>query len=291
VSALDAAYRTCQRLAREHYENFPVASRVLPRGMRPHVAALYAFARIADDLADEGTLTPDERLRQLEAWRRHLLDCAAGRPTNAGPAHDAVFLALGHTIAAHDLPVSLLEDLVSAFAQDVTVHRYETWEALFDYCRRSANPVGRLVLRMAGHRADSLDQGSDRLCSALQLTNFWQDFARDWQTGRLYLPREEFERFGAREDTLGAATLAPEWRAALAASVHRTRALFGASRSVCDGVTGRLRYELRLTWLGGVRILDRLSAGGFDPWRHRPTLGMRDAPALILDALTWAAVD
>ena len=291
MSPLDAAYRTCQRLAREHYENFPVASRVLPAHMRPHVAAIYAFARIADDFADEGTDPPAERLRRLEAWHGHLLECAAGRSSGAGPVHDAVFLALGHTIATCDLPVTLLEDLLSAFAQDVTVRRYETWDALLDYCRRSANPVGRLVLRIAGYRAEALDEASDRLCSALQLTNFWQDLARDWRAGRLYVPREESERFGAHEQALGAPTLAPEWRATLESAVRRTRELFGAARPVCDGVRGRLRYELRLTWLGGVRILDRLSTGGFDPWRQRPTLGLRDVPALMIRAMAWPAAD
>jgi squalene synthase HpnC len=287
VNALDAAYATCERLAGEHYENFPVASRVLPARLRPHVAAVYAFARIADDFADEGTIPADERLRRLDAWHGHLLDCAAGRPTHAGDAHDAVFLALGHTMATCELPATLFEDLLSAFAQDVTVHRYETWDALLDYCRRSANPVGRLVLRIAGYRSDELDQGSDRLCSALQLTNFWQDFARDWGAGRLYLPREEADRAGAREDALGTTPLAPEWRDAVEAAVCRTRMLFREGRSVCDGVTGRLRYELRLTWLGGTRILDRLAECHFDPWQHRPAIRARDVPGLAFRALTW----
>jgi squalene synthase HpnC len=200
---------------------------------------------------------------------------------------DQIFLALRHTIQTHRLPVSLFEDLISAFRQDITVRRYATWEELLDYCRRSANPIGRLVLRIAGYGDPALDRASDALCTALQLANFWQDLARDWDQGRLYVPRADLEACGAREEDLAARRLTPQWRAALARVSARTRDLFREGRRVADGVHGRLRWELRLTWLGGVRILDRLERHGFDVFRQRPALGPADAPVIVWRALAW----
>lgn len=283
---LGDAYDACRRIARRHYENFPVAW-LVPASMRPHVAAVYAFARTADDIADEGQRPASERLRMLAEWRARLVACAEDRPDPVGPPDDAIFRALGHSIRTLKLPVAWLEDLLSAFEQDVTVCRYATWAELLDYCRRSANPVGRLVLRIAGHRSDDLDRASDNICTALQLTNFWQDFARDWAAGRLYLPRDEYAPLGAREDELGRDSLTPAWRTAIGRAVETTRELFVDGRGVCDGVSGRLRLELRLTWLGGMTILDRLSATGFDPCRVRPTISRRDLPGLFWQAITW----
>lgn len=280
------AYAACARAARRHDENFPVASRLVPRHLRPQVAAIYAFARGADDLADEGQAPPAERLAALEAWRERLRRAAAGRVDPADP-HAGVFLALADTIARHRLPLVLFEDLLSAFAQDVTVKRYETWPDLLDYCRRSANPVGRLVLRLFGHEDAALDRASDAVCTALQLTNFWQDFARDWAMGRLYLPAEERRAAGADEADLDPAALTPAWRLALARAAARTRALFETGRAVCDGVSGRLRWELRLTWLGGMTILERVEAVDFDVAHRRPSLRRLDAAPLLWKALRW----
>jgi hydroxysqualene synthase len=284
---LRAAYAECERLAREHYENFPVASRLLPRRMRPHVAAVYAFARTADDFADEGDRPAEDRLALLDSWRERLWACAAGRTPAAGDPFAGLFVALGHTIAACRLPAQPFEDLLSAFAQDVTRRRYDTWPEVLDYCRRSANPVGRLVLLIGGYRDAALHTASDALCTALQLANFWQDFAIDWARGRLYVPREEWLAAGADEWALDPAALSPAWRRALEGASARTRALFAEGRPVCDGVRGRLRYELRLTWLGGTTILDRLAAHGYDPYHHRPTLGAADVPRLLWRTITW----
>ena len=272
------AYAACERLAREHYENFPVASRLLPARMRPHIAAIYAFARRADDFADEPGLDDAERLRLLDDWEAQL----------TGEGRDAVVVALHQTIRACDLPLRLFTDLLSAFRQDVTTHKYETWAEVLDYCRRSANPIGRLVLRVAGYDDAALDRRSDAVCTALQLTNFWQDFDRDWQQGRLYVPREEYARAGARESDLAARRLTPEWRNALAAAAARTRGLFDEGRPVCDGVRGRLRWELRATWLGGRRILDKLERAGFDVFNQRPTLGAADVPHMLWHLLRWS---
>ena len=295
---VDEAYGVCERIARRHYENFPVASFLLPAVMRPHIAAIYAFARSADDFADEGDRTPAERLALLDDWGSRLTACsgggAAGHATpnpqapTPNPQADAIFLALSHTIQSCSLPVTLFEDLLSAFRQDVLVTRYETWADVMDYCRRSANPVGRLVLRVAGRATPALDAASDAVCTALQLTNFWQDLERDWRKGRLYVPREDRDRFGAPERDLDGRAVSPAWRAVMVEMAARTRALFDDGRAVADGLDGRLRYELRLTWLGGVRVLDRLERSGFDVFTSRPTLGAADVPALAWGALAWS---
>ena len=291
AAALRAAYAECERLVRTHYENFPVASWLLPARMRPHVAALYAFARIADDFADEGRRPAEERFRLLDDWQTRLHACATdGSVHGSGSAddpHGRVFLALGATIRACDLPVPLFDDLLSAFRQDITTHRYATWSGVMDYCRRSANPVGRLVLRIAGHRDARLDRSSDALCTALQLTNFWQDLDRDWQNGRLYVPLEDVDAERARTVDLDGRRLTDPWRRVLGRAVVRTRELFEAGRDVCDGVHGRLRHELRMTWLGGTQILDRLESREFDVFAARPTLSMADAPTLVWRAVAW----
>ncbi len=289
---LPAAYAVCERFGREHYENFPVASQLLPASMRPHIAAIYAFARVADDFADEPGLANDERLRLLDGWGRLLrrADAGAAAPAIHGDAADAIFAALHHTIAVHRLPLDLFEDLLSAFRQDVTTHRYETWADVLDYCRRSANPVGRLVLRVAGYDDARLDAASDAVCTALQLTNFWQDLGRDWQNGRLYVPLADRDAAGARDEDLDARRVTPQWRSVLAVMAARTRDLFDRGRPVCDGVRGRLRWELRLTWLGGRRILDKLERSGFDVFTHRPKLTLGDLPVLGCQALLWRSV-
>jgi phytoene synthase len=297
VVTADEAYGVCERIARRHYENFPVASFLLPAPMRPHIAAIYAFARAADDFADEGDLPAATRLALLDQWGARLTACTGGgaaghaTPNPQSPTPnlhaDAIFLALSHTIRALSLPAGLFEDLLSAFRQDVVTTRYETWADVRDYCRRSANPVGRLVLRAAGRADARLDAASDAVCTALQLTNFWQDLERDWQKGRLYVPREDRERFGAPERDLDARAMSPSWRAVMFEMAARTRALFDDGRAVADGLEGRLRYELRLTWLGGMRVLERLERSGFDVFTFRPTLGAADVPALVWSAVSW----
>jgi hydroxysqualene synthase len=294
VTDLDEAYATCARFARNHYENFPVASRLLPRQMRPHVAAVYAFARVADDFADEGDRPPAERLALLDAWGERLHACIAGsaeaeqnRRASLPPETAHIFAAVGGTIRNCRLPVSLFDDLLSAFRQDVTTVRYDTWDAVLDYCRRSANPVGRLVLGIAGRADDRLSRSSDALCSALQLTNFWQDLDRDWQKGRLYLPLDDCRQASADLADLDARVMTPAWRRVLRGVAAKTAALFDEGRVVCDDVTGRLRLELRFTWLGGRRILSRLERDEFDVFHRRPALGATDLPALLWHAVTW----
>ena len=294
---LARAYGACEALARSHYENFPVASRLLPRKMRPHVAAVYAFARVADDIADEGSAAPADRLAQLHVWQDRIHRAAAGHvaPAATVDRDELIAIALGHSIRSLDLPLSLFDDLLSAFGQDTMTTRYASWADVFDYCRRSANPIGRLVLRIAGRRDEALDRSSDALCTALQLTNFWQDFGRDWRAGRLYVPRDEQRASGADEDELREAVsrngpLTPAWAQTLARAVEVTRAKFADGRDVCDGVGGRLRLELRITWLGGARILERVDRGRAMLLGQRPTLGAADAPAILWQLARWSPV-
>ena len=276
-------------MARAHYENFPVASRLLPSAMRPHVAAVYAFARTADDIADEGSAPAAERLARLDAWQRRLHAAVAVERSDAAPqAHeDLIVVALAHSIRSLDLPIALCDDLLSAFAQDTMTTRYDSWADVFDYCRRSANPVGRLVLRIGGYRDEALDRSSDALCTALQLTNFWQDIGRDWRVGRLYVPRDVTAACRARETDLNGPYLNPSWTAAIRQCVAETRRQFEAGRAVCDGVRGRLRYELRVTWLGGMRILEQVERTGAALLTERPAIGKGDLPLLLWRAARW----
>lgn len=286
---LARAYEACEALARSHYENFPVASRLLPPAMRPHVAAVYAFARVADDIADEGAAPAADRLARLRAWQDRLHGAAngSGGASAPGDREGLIVAALGHSIRTLDLPVSLFDDLLSAFGQDTMTPRYDSWSDVLDYCRRSANPIGRLVLRIAGYRDESLDRSSDAFCTALQLTNFWQDFGRDWRAGRLYVPREIWTSCGAVEADLDGGRMTPAWMRAMARCIELTRPLFAGGRAVCDGVRGRLRLELRFTWLGGTRILERVERDESRLLDRRPTLGAADVPALVWRAARW----
>lgn len=288
VQMLAQAYEACEALARSHYENFPVASVLLPRPMRPHIAAVYAFARTADDMADEGDAPLADRRVALDAWQQRLH--AAVRSASwlpSGTRDDLILTAVAASIRTLNLPLSLFDDLISAFGQDTMKNRYASWAEVFDYCRRSANPIGRLVLRIAGYRDDALDRSSDALCTALQLTNFWQDFGRDWRAGRLYVPREVQRAAGADESQLGSGTMSAPWTRALEQCITVTRECFAEGRAVCDGVRGRLRAELRFTWLGGARILDRVEHGRFALVDRRPTLRLADVPVLTWRALAW----
>jgi len=264
---------------RAHYENFPVGLFV-PKARRRYVHALYAFARVADDFADE-PIYEGARARKLDEWEARLH--AAYRGEAEGP----IFMALGETVRHLAIPKELLLDLLSAFRQDTQKDRYETWEELLDYCRRSANPVGRLVLLVFEERAQGLAPLSDSICTALQLTNHWQDLALDLKRGRIYVPRELLARFGVPEWDLNAGRASEGLKALMAELVRRTRDLYGLGRPLCDRVGRELRFELRLTWLGGSRILDRIESAGYDVFRRRPHLGALEKAGLAWRAWRW----
>jgi phytoene synthase len=260
--------------------------------MRPHVAAVYAFARVADDIADEGDAPPAQRQEQLRLWQERIHRAAVAEASEDSGVFDRdemIALAIGHSIRSFDLPLQLFDDLLSAFGQDTMTTRYASWADVFDYCRRSANPIGRLVLRIGGYRDEALDRSSDALCTALQLTNFWQDFGRDWRAARLYVPRDEQIACGAVEAELAAGRMSPAWSCALARAIEVTRKAFDDGRDVCDGVAGRLRIELRFTWLGGARILERVDRGRDRLLEDRPALSAADMPLLLWRAARWHA--
>ena len=290
----DHAYARCLRIAAAHYENFPVASWLVPSRMRPHVAAVYAFARAADDFADEGRVPEAQRLGWLGQWR-HLREGGMDAAVRAGAvghvaADDvrATFVATADTIERCGLSPQLFDDLLSAFAQDVTMRRYATWDAVLDYCRRSANPVGRLVLGIAGVGDEAVARQSDAVCTALQLANFWQDLGDDWrQRDRLYVPEDLLARYGATTGPLDDGVPDMAWRALTDDLGSRTADLFAAGRPVCDAVTGRLRYELRATWLGGTTVLRRTLHVRQRSLHERPTLGTLDVLRILTGALAW----
>jgi squalene synthase HpnC len=275
---LKSAYAHCTRLARGHYENFPVASPLVPRPLRPHVCAVYAFARRADDFADEGRFA-GRRLARLAAWERRL-DAAA-----RGQARGPVFTALAHTMQVFDLPAEPFRHLLSAFRQDVVTRRYRTHKALLDYCRRSADPVGRLVLMLFGHREERLFAWSDAICTALQLTNFWQDVAVDAAKGRVYLPVEDLTRFEVTEDEVRAGRMSDRFARLMAFEVGRTRELFHAGAPLCEHLGGRLGVELKAVWLGGVGMLDAIERAGYDVFARRPVHGPVARARLLRDAV------
>jgi len=280
----EEAYAYCAAVARAHYENFPIASLAIPRRLRPHVCAIYAFARAADDFADEAA-HDGRRLEQLDRWEAHLDRCLERK------ADHPVFMALGETIATFDLPPALLRDLLDAFRQDCRVRRYGSWDELLDYCRRSANPVGRLVLGLFGLADDERARFSDAICTGLQLTNFWQDVAVDLRNDRIYLPVEDRQRFGVTEEDLRSGRLHEGFRALLLEMIGRTRRCFEEGRPLLGKLRGRLGLEIRLTWLGGNRILDRIERAGCDVFRARPDLTLGDKALLGAKALLgrWGA--
>lgn len=278
-----------------HYENFPVASWLCPPRLRAPIAAIYHFARTADDIADEGQATPAQRLAELHAYRAALADAAQGRVDPAGP-WAGVFGPLAHNIEAFRLPEPLLADLLDAFMQDIVKTRdgsdYADREELLDYCRRSANPVGRLLLHLYGvHDAPSLAQ-SDAICSALQLINFWQDPSVDLPRGRFYFPLTDCARRGfTRQHFKVFAPLSPAYPPPQEAINLISVVSFWARELMQQGaplvhrLPGRAGWELRLVVQGGLRILDKIEDLGFDTFTQRPTIGKADAPVLLWKAL------
>ena len=269
-----------------HYENFPVASVLVPARYRGAVVAIYRFARAADDIADEGNAPAAERHEALDAFSRHLDAIERGATPIEPP-----FGALAPAIREHDLPIELFRDLLSAFGQDVDVTRYATFVDVLDYCRRSANPVGRLLLAL--YRVDdarSLAQ-SDAICTALQLANFWQDVAIDWRKDtRLYLPLEDLDRFGVSLAQIAAGVCDERFARLMGFETARTRALFDEGRPLVRRLPWRLGLELAAVVAGGRRVLERIDAVRGDVFTHRPVLGKRDWLLLALRMLAPAAL-
>lgn len=270
----------------DHYENFPVASLLLPVRLREPVEAIYAFARSADDVADEGDASPVVRLARLNDYRTELNAIERGDPPQDASLAP-IFARLALHVAAFNLPLQPFRDLLDAFSQDVGKTRYADFAELCDYCRRSANPVGRLMLHL--YRADSADnlRHSDAICTSLQLINFWQDVAVDWRKQRIYLPQTDLARFGVSEDDIASHRTHAAWQALMAFQVDRARTLMLSGAPLARAVPGRLGWELRLVVMGGLRILERIEAVGFDVFRQRPTLTRSDWPRLMWRAINY----
>ena len=279
MSAVEEAERWTRHLARSHYENFLVVSWLLPRRLHQPMFNVYAYCRTVDDLGDEAE---GDRLALLADWERQLEACCAHQPD--GP----LFLALERTIREYDLPIEPFRALIQANRQDQTVSRYETFEELPRYCEYSANPVGRLVLMLFGYRDEERFALSDATCTALQLANFWQDVARDYARGRIYIPLEDLRRFGCTESELASGMFHAGWRALMEFEVGRTRELFSAGEKLVPLVERRLQTDLRLFTLGGMELLNRIQAQGYDVLSRRPRVGAWRQLGLVTRALLYA---
>ena len=258
-----------------HYENFPVASLLVPARLREPIRVIYRFARSADDFADEGEDPPDVRLRKLAEYRRQL----------TAPA-EPLLREVAKIIREHELPVELFGDLLDAFAQDVTRKRYDSFAEVMEYCRRSANPVGRLLLHLFKRTSERDLQESDAICSALQLVNFWQDIELDYtKDRRVYLPQDEMARFGVTERHLAEKICDRAWQHLLQFQTQRTRALMLSGAGLGQRLPGRIGLEIRATIQGGLRILEKMERAGYDVFRRRPRLRPFDWPLLFLRAV------
>jgi len=277
--SLDEALAWCRQLATSHYENFHVATFFLPQRIRPHFWSLYAFCRVSDDLGDEVADTTTA-LRLLQTWAEMLDECYDAPENSRHP----VFVALHETIATCDLPRQLFHDLLRAFVQDQIKTTYSTWDEAVDYSRYSANPVGRLVLMICGYRDEQRALLSDRVCSGLQLANFWQDAVRDSEIPRRYIPTEYMERFGVAEGQIQGRIFTPEFGAMMRALVERTREMLDDGASIRDTVDPELRITLDLFYRGGIAILDGIAAQEYDVLRGRPMVTRRKKLELLLRA-------
>lgn len=280
VWSIDEAFRYCQRLARTHYENFPVASLLIPSDKRRHVAAIYAFARIADDFADEPGLTPAERIDCLNDWEEQLFRCYQG--TVQHPA----FVALRQTVERFDIPLQLFRDLLTAFRSDVTTHRYGTFEDVLAYCRHSANPIGRLILLLFNYRSEAMMEKSDAICTALQLANFWQDISVDLQKNRVYIPLQDLATYRYSEEDLFSRKYNLQFRELLSFEIQRTLQLFQVGKPLLTEVGTDLSFQLKLTWLGGRKILEKIQRLDYNVLAQRPTLSIWDKTMLLTSSLT-----
>ncbi len=266
----------------DHYENFPVASVLMPKRLRKPVAAIYHFARAADDIADEGDLSNEDRLQQLNDFRDEL-DHIAADETPLLP----LFKHLAAEIKEHALPMQPFHDLLDAFSQDVVKKRYANYEELSDYCRRSANPVGNLLLHLYEEASPVNIAYSDAICTSLQLINFWQDVAKDHTIGRIYLPQDDMAKFGIKEEQIGKHIVNTEWCALMKSQVDRARALMLQGAPLGSVLSGRIGLEMRMIIAGGMRILDKLEAADYDMFRRRPVLRPFDWVIMLFNSAPY----
>ncbi len=267
----------------DHYENFPVASILLPKRLRRPVEVIYHFARQADDFADEGNISDAERLAKLDGFRAELNRIARGETPQLALFHD-----VAEIVATYDLPLQLLHDLLDAFSQDVVKKRYADFDEVLDYCRRSANPVGRLLLHLYDAATPVNLAYSDSICTALQIINFWQDVAKDYAIGRIYLPQDEMVRFGVSEAHIAEGRVDDTWRALMQFQIQRARDMMKHGAPLGTILTGRIGLEMRLIIAGGNRILDKLENAQYDMFRKRPVLRPVDWVIMLGQSVPFA---
>lgn len=268
-----------EKLAQEHYENFPVGSFFIPKKFRRPIHLIYAFSRVADDIADEGNMLSATRIASLDAWERSL------EKALHGVTEDDFFAELASVIREFELSPQLLKDLLIAFRKDASDPRYDSFDGLLEYCRYSANPIGRLLLQIFRCSNDATAGYSDRICSALQLANFWQDISVDTRRNRLYIPRSEMTRFGLTDDDLLSGARSEEFRQLMKHLVDRTEMILTEGRPLLDLTPKELRFEMRLIWYGGMTILRKIKEIGYDTRNRRPELTAADKAAIFFKAL------
>ncbi|HEY1922266.1 MAG TPA: squalene synthase HpnC [Tepidisphaeraceae bacterium] len=279
VSDAQEAQLQTRRLANNHYENFSVVSLLLPKHLRQDFCNIYAFCRVADDLGDE-TGDREESLRLLADFRRQTIECFAGR------AETPVFVALTRTIATHQLPAQPFLDLIDAFEQDQRILRYQTYDQVLDYCRRSANPVGRLVLYLCGYRDESRQLLSDDICTALQLANFWQDVRRDiLERDRIYIPQDSMARFGVTEEQIVRGQCDDHFRSLIRFEVNRTAELFDRGSALLPTLRPSVRMQISLFSRGGRAVLSAIRRQKYDTLSRRPALSKLQKGGLICSTL------
>lgn len=276
-SLINSSFKYCEEIAKSHYENFPVASLLLPKVKRKYVYAVYAFARAADDFADEPDILggAEKRLALLNEWHGKLKDAYNGK------TYDPIFIALRNTVEVNRIPIEPLENLLKAFMQDVVKSRYDTFDEVIDYCAGSANPVGRLVLMIFGCQDEEFFKYSDKICTALQLTNFWQDVEIDLKKDRVYIPKEDLDKFGYSYDELFAKKYDERFKKLLSYEANRTRQIFDEGFKLIEMTAKepslkKLSKELKLTWLGGTGILNKIREIDYDVFTKRPGISAID---------------
>ncbi len=284
-SLINSSFKYCEEIAKSHYENFPVASLLLPKQKRKYIYSIYAFARAADDFADEDYIEggKEKRLVLLDEWHSKLKDCYNGK------TYSPIFIALKQTVTDCNILIEPLENLLKAFKQDVVKSRYATFDEVLDYCKNSANPVGRLVLMIFGTSDEEFFKYSDKICTALQLTNFWQDIAIDLEKDRVYLPEEDLKKFGYSFNELSVKQYNDNFKNLLKFEVERTQKIFDEGKKLIELTAKedklkKLSKELKLTWLGGTGILNKIKEANYDVFNKRPKISAADKLKIFLNS-------
>ncbi|MCX7877279.1 MAG: squalene synthase HpnC [Ignavibacteria bacterium] len=287
-SLIKSSFKYCKKIAREHYENFPVASLLVPSEKRKYIYSIYAFARAADDFADEQDIEggADKKLSLLDEWHQKLIDCYKGK------SYDPIFIALGKTVRDCKIPIQEPEKLLNAFRQDVKKNRYESFAEVLDYCKNSADPVGRIVLMINGYNDKELFELSDKICTGLQLINFWQDVELDLQKDRVYIPEEDMKRFGYTYEDLFNRKYNDNFIKLMEFQIKRTEKIFHEGKKLLEilkrkKVSMRINWELRLTWLGGNQIIKKLREVNYNVFEKRPVISLSNKLNIILKSFSF----